>query len=396
MDINKLLDSEVQKFIEENKNIDTTKLLLSSGRPKGWPMPEIVLQIEGKRKAEKKLPELAGTRGIIFPPKLNLEQSSSEQTARFKASLLSGSTLMDLTGGFGIDTIAFSKVFEEVVYVERNKELTEIVRHNLNVLHISNVQVKVGDLKEVIGSTAVPDVYYLDPARRIDSKKIVSLKDCEPNVLLLLPQLIRARQVLIKTSPMLDISKALEDLSQVSQVMVVSVENECKEVLYLLEGNFEGEPQIKTFNLTRNGVEKFDFIYSEERSCSLKLSEPLKYLYEPNASILKAGAFKSIALKFGLDKLHRNSHLYTSQALIPGFPGRSFAIKNIVKYSKEATKSAIPDLKANVTTRNFPDSVEVVRRKTGIKEGGDVYVFATVLTNNKPALIITEKINESR
>ncbi|HEY8401853.1 MAG TPA: SAM-dependent methyltransferase [Cytophagaceae bacterium] len=359
-------------------------------------MPEIVLQIEGKRKAEKKLPELAGTRGIIFPPKLNLEQSSSEQTARFKASLLSGSTLMDLTGGFGIDTIAFSKVFEEVVYVERNKELTEIVRHNLNVLHISNVQVKVGDLKEVIGSTAVPDVYYLDPARRIDSKKIVSLKDCEPNVLLLLPQLIRARQVLIKTSPMLDISKALEDLSQVSQVMVVSVENECKEVLYLLEGNFEGEPQIKTFNLTRNGVEKFDFIYSEERSCSLKLSEPLKYLYEPNASILKAGAFKSIALKFGLDKLHRNSHLYTSQALIPGFPGRSFAIKNIVKYSKEATKSAIPDLKANVTTRNFPDSVEVVRRKTGIKEGGDVYVFATVLTNNKPALIITEKINESR
>lgn len=391
MNILRLSEDDIQAFINEHKNADVPNLLLKIGKTKDWPMNEVVQQIEGRKKAEKKLPALSGTKGIVYPPRLNLEQSSSETTANYKAQIVSGATLVDLTGGFGIDTIAFAQHSFDVLYVERNKELCEIVRHNLSLLKLPNVHVRHADLNEVLDKEQVPDVYYLDPARRSGSKKVIKLEDCEPDVLTLMPKLQRATMVLIKTSPMLDIEQCLRDLTQVKSIHVVSVNNECKEVLYLLQQGTVAEPEYHAVNFLGDNVQHLQFTTAGEESSLIAFSDPLTYLYEPNPAILKAGAFKLPASVFDLFKLAPNTHLYTSEKIVKDFPGRIFRVKAIVKYAKEDIKKSIPELKANITLRNFPDSVQQIRKRTGLREGGENYIFASTLLNQKPVLILTEK-----
>lgn len=383
----------IQSFIKENLNRNVSELALRYKQVQGVPIQIIIRQIQGKQKAKSKLPLWYTTDGILFPPTLNLEQSSSQITAGYKSGILKGKTLADLTGGFGVDATAFSKAFEKVFYVERNEELLEVVRHNFDVFHIRNVEVFQGQAELFLSQLSKVDCIYVDPARRDNAnRKVFNLEDCEPDIVRLLPILLsKSDVILIKTSPLLDIKLALKALNYVSEVHVVAVENECKEVLYLIHKEASGSPDIVTINFTSSN-QKFAFNLKNEDKVNASLSLPQKYIYEPNAAVLKAGAFNSISAKYNLFKLHNNSHLYTNDGLTEDFPGRKFEIKSIEKYDKKSVGKALNTDKANITARNFPDSVEKIRKKLNLKEGGEDYLFATTDLLNKLIIIIARKI----
>ncbi|MDQ3192668.1 MAG: class I SAM-dependent methyltransferase [Bacteroidota bacterium] len=356
---------------------------------------EILNQVQGRQKAKKKIPLWANTEGIIFPVGLSIEQSSSEATAKHKASLISGKKLIDLSSGFGIDSFYFSKVFKEIVLVEPNEELLGIVKHNYNCLKVDNASFynnKAEEFVEIYKQKS--DFIYVDPSRRLSSnKKIINLKDCEPNVVNLLPAMfLIAPSLLIKTAPLLDINSALTELTGVKKVIVLSYQNECKEVLYLLEKNFNKEPIIEAVNIKENQQEIFNFTLTQEKEAKINLSPPLKYLYEPNAAIMKAGAFKLVAQQFNLFKLHSNSHLYTSETLVKDFPGRTFLIEAVCKYKKKEIEFVLKNKKANIAVRNFKEKVSDILKKTGITEGGDKYLFATTDYKESAIIVICNKI----
>ncbi|OEK06840.1 THUMP-like domain-containing protein [Roseivirga misakiensis] len=378
--IQALSNPEIQQFIQDHLNDDPAALMLQAGKYSGWPMKEIVSQIQSKRKARKKLPTWFDATGIVYPPLISMEQCSSEQTASYKADLVKeGSTMADLTGGFGVDFFAFAKNFKTCHYVERNADLTEIAQHNFNALGLNNVQVHHTQSAEFLDLPIDFDLLYLDPARRGDrNQKVVALNDCEPNVIHLLPTLMsKSKQVMIKTSPLLDIKGAIRDLDHVAQVHVVSLNNEVKELVFILERGFSDHAQVNCINLVGDGISCFDFSYQDEEDLVIDFGGVNTYLYEPNASILKAGAFKSIANAYGLTKLHPNSHLYTSNMLVDNFPGRSFEVIESVSLNKKALKKILPASKANITVRNYPMTVAQIRKKTDLKEGGEEYLFAT-------------------
>jgi 16S rRNA G966 N2-methylase RsmD len=294
-------------------------------------MTRIVEQIEGRRKAKDKLPVYYNNSGIVYPPSINLEQSSSETTAKFKGTIASQlsqtSSCADLTGGFGIDSFFLSKVFDTVEYIETNSELLEIAKHNHLQLGAKNIHHHNMAASAYLGSAeTLIDCFYIDPSRRdASTRKVSSLDMCEPKILELLPSLFRRSQyVLLKTSPLLDITEAVKQLQKASHVYVVSVNNECKELLFLLNRDFTEEPLVDAINLSKENINSFPFLLSGERDLQVSFSDPEEFLYEPNASILKAGAFKSISKKFNIKKLHPNTHLYTSHQLLRDFPGRIF------------------------------------------------------------------------
>ena len=259
-------------------------------------------------------------------------------------------------------------------------------------MKFKNIEVKNTTAEKFIASfEEKADVIFIDPSRRVDAKKVHGFADCEPNVLELKERLFEiAPQVLIKASPLLDIKKSIDELNFVKEVHVVSVANDCKELLFLLENHFEGEPQIKAINFSEN-KQVFDFTYSEETGTNSSYSEPLAYLYETNSAILKAGAFKNIGSKYNLKKIAQHTHLYTSEELANDFPGRSFKINHILPYSKkEFQKLGIA--KANISTRNFDDKPELLKKKLKVKDGGDVYVFACKSKEDKPFVIVCSKI----
>ncbi|MEP2773621.1 MAG: RsmD family RNA methyltransferase [Fulvivirga sp.] len=392
--IEKLLANEVQQFILDNEHTDPFELSLKHKSLFGLPTQVIADQITARKKAKSKLPEWYHTKGVIYPPLLSMEQCSSEKTAIHKSKTISGSSLIDLTGGTGVDTFYLSKVFKKVTYVERNEELCEIARHNFNVLGAANITVVHADSEEFIKSyDKKADAIFIDPARRDDSnKKVFMWSDCEPNIIGLLSKLLGvANQVLIKASPLLDLSAGSKDLHHVSATHVVAVKNECKELLYLLDKNSQTKT-IKTSNYSsENNVESFDFSVEEEQSANANYAAPQALLYEPNSSVLKSGAFKILCDRFGLSKLHLNSHLYTSQKFVANFPGRSFFIKQVVRYNKKELLKLLPDKKANITVRNFPEDVAAIRKKTGIKAGGNIYLFATTTTGDQKVIIVCEK-----
>ena len=395
MSIKQILSPEIQKIIQEHCTEDIRSLALKLGKSKHFPVNEIIEQVSGRQKAEKKLPQWFNTLGIIFPPGISMEQCSSEKTARYKSGLVSGEKLIDLTSGFGVDATFFSKTFKEVEIIEPQEKLLETVQHNLKQFGIKNVKLHCTtavNFLEKLNEKA--DCIYLDPSRRNENKqKTFLLKDGEPNVLEMLPSLLeKADKILIKTAPMLDIDMAVTQLKFVEKVIVIAVNNECKEVLYFLKRDFKQETSFEAVNLLNNDSEqRFKFYRSQERALIPEFSLPLNYLYEPNAAILKAGAFKSIAVKSQIYKLHTNSHLYTSDKLINNFPGRVFKIKAICKYDKKEILKHLPDLKANIAVRNFKDPVNAIIKKTGINEGGDFYVFATTDLTGKPIILITKK-----
>lgn len=396
MDISQLINPRVQRFIKEHEQEDAAELMLRAGRYPEIPMREVSVQIQARKKARHKLPKWYQLDKIVFPPPLSVEQASSEQTARFKAGLLNGQHLVDLTGGMGVDTFHLSQSFEQVDYVEQQKNLVAFATHNFQQLGASNITVHTSDALSFLNTMSKKvDCIYLDPARRDEqAKKLFQLQDCNPDVVALQSQLLaQANQVLIKTAPMLDIQSAVKALDYVSQIWVVSVKNECKEVLYLLEPTDRKEPIINAVNLLDSGTQHFDFTRTEETEAKPKYSEPLYYLYEPNASVLKAGAFQKIAVTYGLAKLHINSHLYTSVHLRADFPGRVFKMLAQTKYNRKSLRSLVPDGKANISVRNFPESVPQIRKKTGIKDGGELYIFATTCIPQQRLMLVCQRVN---
>lgn len=387
-----ILDPEVQEFITANEKADLTRLILSGSPFEHITAQEIAQQIFGKKKAKIKLPEWYEN-AVFYPPKINLEQCSSSATARLKSTFVKGKSLIDLTGGFGVDDYFFSQQFSEVTYCEINPELYEITQHNLQRLGAKNITFHQGDGMQYIAQGEKNyDVIYLDPSRRNDSKgKVFILAYCEPNLPENLDLLLsKAKNILVKASPILDISNALNELDHVKKVIIVALNNEVKELLFLINKE-DAELSIETYNITNSEVEELHLNYTEASLANARFELPQAYLYEPNAALMKSGMFNAIGNAFILNKLHQNSHLYTSESLIE-FPGRRFKVSEVVPFSAKAISKKLKQQKANITTRNFKQSVYQLRKKYKVKDGGDLYVFFTTDMNNASVVLFCEKV----
>ncbi|SOD82275.1 THUMP-like domain-containing protein [Spirosoma fluviale] len=380
---------------------DNVSTLLLKGAPDGLDIRKLAAQIAARQKAKEKLPTWYTNNALVFPPGLSVEQASSEETALYKASLVSGHRLLDLTGGMGVDTWAFSQRVERVLYVERNPELAGLAAHNLPLLGATNVTVHTGDGLSVVRTTVdVPaDWLYLDPHRRDETGgKVVQLQDCEPDITQ--PETLGvlqagANRILLKASPLLDIDLAIRQLAKtVESVHIIAVQGEVKETLFVLGNQAIEADRIKVnaVNLLAEQSVTFSFNWEDERSAEVPFGDPQTYLYEPNAAVMKAGAFRLVGARFGLTKLAPNSHIYTSTELRKDFPGRIFKFNQLIRPDTKTLKVAIPDLKANLTVRNFPQSVAELRKKLSLREGGDTYIFATTLLNGNKRLLITKKV----
>ncbi|MFY9243610.1 MAG: class I SAM-dependent methyltransferase [Polaribacter sp.] len=387
-----VLQPEVQQFINDNLKSDITKLILKGSPFDAISVQELANQIIAKQKSEQKLPTWFCTENIYYPAKISIEQTSSEIAAAYKSKIVSGNSIIDITGGFGIDAFYFSKQFTNVLHCEINSELSTIVRHNYQQLGAENIDTFSGNGFDFLKNTENSfDCIYIDPSRRNDAKgKVFLLKDCQPNIT---PKIdfffSKASKILIKVSPILDITNTINDLKNVKEIHIVAIDNEVKELLFLLEKEYKKSIEIKTINFKKHLSETFDFPYLEE--VISEYSEPLSYLYEPNSAILKSGGFYQISKKLNLYKLHQHSHLYTSEKMID-FPGRIFKILNVISYDKKNLKNLFLDKKANITTRNFPKTVAQIRKETNLKEGGFNYLFFTTNLKNILKVIVCEKI----
>lgn len=391
MDIS-LFSAEIHEFINANLASDTTKLALQKNSFSNEVWLVILNQISAKQKIKAKLPIWFNTPDIIYPSKTSLEQTSSEKTAQYKSELMSGSSLIDVTGGFGVDDYYFAKKIKHVIHCEINSELSKIVSHNTKALQSTNIECIHGDSTEILKNTSKQfDWLYSDPSRRNDTKgKVFMLKDCLPNVPELLPFYFEyTSNILIKTAPILDISAGLTEISNVKSIHIVALDNEVKELLWVLEKNYSSAIEIICSNVTKDKVESFRFEYGQTAVSSYNL--PMKYLYEPNAAIMKSGGFGSLSKQFEIDKLHPHSHLFTAEHLID-FPGRIFEIESSIAYTKQNMKLTLAQKKANITTRNFPESVENIRKKWNIKEGGTLYCFFTTDVNDTKIVLLCKKL----
>ena len=392
MIISQLVQPEIQEFI--NKNID--KPIATIALQKN-PFPQldfkiILNQIEAKFKSKVKLSTWYNCSNIVYPSKISIEQTSSQVTANYKSTLVQGETLIDLTGGFGVDTFYFSKTINQVSHCEINLELSSIVSHNFKALKVTNINCIQGDSLEILENLNQQfDIIYIDPSRRNDAKgKVFMLKDCLPNVPDLKDLYFKySNKILIKTAPILDISAGLLELKNVKTIHIVAVENEVKELLWQIEKDYKSSIEIKTINFNKEKQEIFNFKQNSNTISTYSL--PKKYLYEPNSAIMKSGGFNEIGNHFGLEKLHQHSHLYTSDEKIE-FPGRIFEIQNSIKYSKNNMKEFLENSKSNITTRNFPETVENIRKKWKIKDGGNQYCFFTTNKNDTKIVLICTKI----
>lgn len=377
-----LLQQDVQEFIRQHANDNEQQLLLKHKVLFDLPASIIAWQISGRRKAKTKLPLYYNAEGIVYPPGLNLEQSSSEETARFKAAILerylkSKDLLVDLTGGFGIDSLFFSKIFKQILYLEPNAALIPYAKHNHKTLDAENISYNntTAELFLKNRSQSV-DCFFIDPSRRTSgNQKVFKLADCEPDIIQLQSEIFdQSKNLLLKTSPMLDVQQGISGLKFVKNVWVAAVDNDVKELLFLSEKGNSHEPVIIAIDLKKES-ESFSFTFSEERNQQVEFSDPLQYVYEPSAALLKAGAFKTIAAKFSLKKLHISTHLYTSNQLIEHFPGRIFRAEGLLKADPKAAAEVFTDGKANIITRNYPLSPEELKKKLKLKDGGDQYLL---------------------
>lgn len=387
-----LLNNEIQDYINTHLSTDISKLIFKGSPFKNCTIQEIAEQIESKKKCKTKLPTWFNTKNIYYPNKLNIEQTSSQITAEYKANMISGDTLIDLTGGFGVDCFHFSKTFKNITHCEINKSLSEIVNHNFRQLSNKNTEIINGNgLKFLRSNKQKYDWIYVDPSRRSDSKeKVFLLKDCLPNVPENIDLLFEfSNNILIKNSPILDIKSAINELKYVKEIHIVAVKNEVKELLFLLEKDYTGLLQIKTTNIIPDKNQYFNFKFGSTKSS--EYHDPKKYLYEPNAAILKSGGFHEVSNQLNVFKLHQHSHLYTSDFLID-FPGRRFIVEHCITPDKKSLKKLIPTSKSNITTRNYPLSVSEIRKKYKIKDGGNQYLFFTTNLHNKLVVLICEKV----
>ena len=423
-----------QEYIKQHRKDDVYRLALAKA-PDGVDLQYALQQIAAYQTIEKKIPSWAECDDLIFPPKLSLEQSSSELTARLKASLIEefmGNepfSHIDLTGGMGIDCYFVAQKTTHSHYVEQNAELCNIAQHNFTHLD-ANIAVHNTTAEEFLNqmteyrvqsteyrvettdnsSLLIPHfiakgsktfgssfLIYIDPARRGDhGQKLVSIADCQPNVIELLPQMFElTNKIVVKLSPMLDITRAIDELPHIEKLYVISVGNECKELLLLINKEYNSDTKIYAINIDNKG-NKSDIlkgtIPSESQINTTHASVIGKYLYEPYAAHLKSGLYKTMAETYGVEKLHQHSHLYTSTELNNEFPGRRFEVEQVVHFDKKSAKSLFKSLKqANLTTRNFPLSVSELRTQFKIKEGGETYIFATTLHDDSKVMIVCRK-----
>ena len=386
------LNDTTRQFIRENLNADVPTLALKKA-PVGTDFSLALRQIEARQLLRKKVPSWSENEDLLFPPHLSIEQCSSEASAKYKASLLQGQSFVDLTGGLGIDTYFISRQFQQADYVEQQTELCELARHNFDVL---NADIKVWNetAEDYLKHCEPKDCIFLDPARRdAYGRKTVSISDCTPDVIDLQEKLLqKAEKVMIKLSPMLDISQALGELHHVKEVHVVAVFNECKELDFIMERGYQGEPQFVCVNLLTSQA-KLCFTREEERSCPSRIADTvLNYLYEPNPAVMKAGCYKLLAERFDVLKLHKNSNLYTSEQFNPNFPGRIFKVEDWTPYSKKIKQTLLSDVaQASIAVRNFPLSVAELRKILRIGDGDAIYLFATTLKGEKKIIIRTKK-----
>lgn len=383
------------EFILQHRTEDVRKLALRK-MPEGLDAAFCLQQIEGWQLARKKIPRWAETDGLLFPPRLSMEQCSSQQTALYKRGvverLLEGQCqrMMDLTGGFGIDFSYMAPLFREAIYIEQQEQLCQIAQHNFQLLGLQHAEVRNARSQDVLAAYGEPSLIYADPARRDDAgRKVVLLQDCQPDVVALQDELMaHAKVVLLKLSPMLDIQQALRQLRCVREVHVVSVDGECKELLLVM---YQQEAPLRYYcvNITDHVQETV----VEEASVRPVISgQEMAYLYEPNASILKAGVQDALCNIYKVEKLHAFSHLFTSDRLIEDFPGRKFRILGRSDFGKQGVRNLLAGVKqANITVRNFPATVQELRKKLKLADGGSVYLFATTMSDNSHALLRCEK-----
>ena len=390
----KLLNTEIQDFISEHLNSDISKLIFKGTPFKDISIKEIIEQIEAKKKCEKKLPTWYTSKNIYYPNKLNIEQTSSETTALYKSKIVSGEHLIDITGGFGIDSLYFSKRFKRVVHCELDDNLSNIANHNFKTLNANNVEcINENGLDFLKKTNQNYDWIFVDPSRRHDTKgKVFYLKDCLPNLVTEIDTLLEySNNILVKTSPMLDISVGISELKHVKEIHIVAINNDVKELLFVIQNKYDSTIAIKTINFTNTEKQKFDFLLSDESIPIANYNKVCDYLYEPNAAILKSGAFKLISTKFKLNKLHINTHLYTSDKLID-FPGRRLKVINVIPYQKKELKRVIKSKHFNISTRNFPENVNQLKKRYNIKDGGNDYLFFTTDFSNNKIVILANKV----
>ncbi|MEG1574375.1 MAG: SAM-dependent methyltransferase [Bacteroidales bacterium] len=394
-----LITKEFIDFVRDHINDDPCKLRLKTFKSALFDTGFAVDQIEARKKTRTKLPELNSNPGFIYPSVLSAEQATCEDVAKYKRNLFLDKyhTLCDLTGGLGVDTLLFSDVVSKVTYIERFEKYCDVAKYNFTLFDKQNINIINADCEEFINNiTESFDAFYIDPARRGESdRRLFAFADCEPDVLKLIPNLFTlSNDVWIKSSPMVDILQAISELVYVCEIHVISVKNECKELLFKLNKMCCGEnPLIKCADIYSEGCSVFEFHLNDERFMSdAQISTPLSYLYEPSAPILKAGAFKSIAARYNIFKLHKNSHLYTSTEYVANFMGRKFTIEDIIPF-RSSNISNIRKLYpfANITVRNFPINAETLRTKLKISSGGDVYLFATKCASNDNVILVCRK-----
>ncbi len=398
-----------QEFITQNLDADIRDLALRHAGRTDIDLHYALDQIAGRRTAQTKLPTWAATDGIIYPPHISMEQCSSEQTAMYKAKVAqrliaelpvlpvlppNPTTLIDLTGGFGVDFSFLAPLFDKAVYIERQSHLCDLSRHNMAALGITQAETVCGDCAQIIEEISHATLIYADPARRSASgSRTFAISDCTPDVLTMKETLLdKADFTMLKLSPMLDWRKAAADMgSHVGEVHIVSAGNECKELLLIMSRKFTGLERIYCVN----DDQTFSFTPSQtsQQSLTSQLSPaPPAYLYEPNASLMKAGCFALIAQRYACRPVSRDSHLFLSSEPIPSFPGRGFAIRAITTMNKRELKAALGGTgRANVSVRNFPMTADALRKKLKLKDGGDTYIFGTTTADSRHVLIICEK-----
>lgn len=395
------------EFIREYRERDIRQLALQANRFPDVDMPYALDQIQGWQIARRKLPKWAACDGVIFPPHLSMEQCSSEPTAQYKLNLAMewtsrvghASRMTDLTGGFGVDFSFTSCAFAAATYVERNEQLCHIVEHNLPLLGLDNATVVCADAVEYLSTVEPQTMLFLDPARRDEhGAKTVMLADCTPDVVQLLPKLLeKSRFTMLKLSPMLDWHKAVDDLQgTVREVHIVSVGGECKELLLVLSTVVESELKVYCADLSTASDTSSLFVYTPGSSAPVANSklktQNSKFVHEPNASIMKAGCFDELAAAYGVSPVSHNSHLFLSDEPVEDFPGRSFVVERVTTMNKGELRKTLAGIeKANIATRNFPLTVAELRKRLKIKDGGDVYIFATTTAEGEHLLLISRK-----
>ncbi len=392
-----MLSKALKQFISDHRSDDTARLLLQRHRYPDIDVAFAVQQIEGRRKARTKLPELSANDDFVFPPHLNLEQASSEATALFKASrYAAGKQVIDITGGLGIDTIFMARVAKNVTYIEQDAELLQIAEENFKTLGLSNIRCLCGNSAELLASGQLcADLVYADPARRDQQgRRMVSLADCTPDIAALLPTLLDiAPQVLIKTSPMLDISLAKRQLGSVPDTAVVALRNECKELLFFCSRDAAVSTATLCVDIAADGRETtFQPTAEEMRAMPPVVNQVGQYLYDPSVAVVKAQTVKALANRFGLSLLHSGSRLGTSNELAEGYMGRVFQVVEVLSVSAKDVRAALPSGKANVVSRNFPQSADEIRNKLKIADGGDDFLIATVMDGGKKVLILCRRV----